>query len=256
MSWLDKERLAKLRQKQESAFTPVFLHRPMAILLLIPIADWKFVTPNGLTTANILMRLVAAFLLWPVQLGGLAPSLALTWTAVILWHLGGALDAADGALARYRGQGSAFGRFYDKVSDRLVTLVMMLAIVSRAFYATDELIYVLLGMAYVAVMSATSVAKWIELGMEAERATAKAADPQEVEAPERSFGDWLIYLGKKFPNLLFVTEMDLPLWGSVAVLLGWEHWLLVYLACTSVPYGLVAIARRARRVWLWDQEKG
>lgn len=253
MSWLDPERLAKLRQKQESAFTPVFLHRPMAILFLIPTADIQWITPNRLTTANIVMRLIAALLLWPAQLGGLEPSMLNVWIAVALWHFGGALDAADGALARYRGKGSAFGRFYDKVSDRLVTLVMMLAISARAFYATDDLLYVLLGMTYVAVMSATSVAKWIELGMEAERATAKAADPQEVEAPERTAGDWAVYLLKKLPNLLFVTEMDLPLWGSVAVIMGWEHWLLVYLACTTVPYGLVAIARRARRVWSWDQ---
>src|SRR5690606_31489114 len=146
MSLLDPERLARLRQKQESAFTPVFLHRPMAILLLIPTADLAFVTPNRLTTLNIIFRLVAAYLLWPVELGGPQGSLASTWAAVIVWHLGGALDAADGALARYRGAGSEFGRFYDKVSDRLVTLVMMLALVSRAFFATNELTYVLLGM--------------------------------------------------------------------------------------------------------------
>ncbi|MCH2111033.1 MAG: hypothetical protein MK135_17075, partial [Polyangiaceae bacterium] len=60
---LAPERLARLRQKQESTFTPIFLHRPMAILLLIPTADIPWVTPDRLTTLNIILRVVAAFLI-------------------------------------------------------------------------------------------------------------------------------------------------------------------------------------------------
>lgn len=247
MGLLDKERLNKLRQKQETTFVPIFFHRPLAILMLIPTADIPWVTPNRLTTLNILMRLVAAALIWPQALGGMADTTASLWACAILWNVGGAVDAMDGALARYRGCGSNFGRFYDKVSDRLVTLVMMMAVSARAFYATDDVLYVLLAMAYVAVMSATSVAKWIELGTQP--GGDKAQDPHEHSAPERGVGDWIAYVVRKLPTALFVSEMDLPLWGAIAVLGGWEHHLILYLTATSVPYGLFAIARRALRVY-------
>ena len=122
--WLAPERLARLRQKLELSFMPIFLHRPLAILLLIPTADLPWVTPNRLTTVSVLLRFAVAALLWPEAWGGPADSAALIWTAVAFWHLGCVLDAADGTLARYRGESTLFGRYYDKISDRLVTLAL------------------------------------------------------------------------------------------------------------------------------------
>ena len=246
---LDPERIARLRQKQEVAFTPVFLHRPLAILFLIPTADIPWITPNRLTTVNIFMRLVTAALIWPEALGGLPQSSATLWTAIFLWHAGATLDAADGALARYRGKGSAFGRFYDKISDRLITLVLMTALAARAFVVEGEILYVFAAMIYVALMSACSVAKWIELGLEAEQKEAsKAEDPGEVEAPKRTIGDWLRYLMVSASHAVAVTEMDLPLWGSIAILIGHEDWLLLYLGAYAIPYTLIAIGSRAYRI--------
>jgi phosphatidylglycerophosphate synthase len=249
------DRIARLRQKQEVAFAPVFLHRPLSILFLIFTADIKAITPNRLTTANILLRLVAAWILWPVAFGGPETTTAHLWLAVFLWHFGVVLDAADGALARYRGQGSLFGRFYDKVSDRLVTLVMMLMLSARAFAETETLNYVFMAMVYVACMSACSVAKWIELGLVAEkRGLQKSQDPGEVAAPARSFGDWIRFLLKRLPHIVIVTEMDLPVWGSIAVLTGTESWLLIYLGIYAVIYTPLAIGVRARRIWKLDAE--
>ena len=111
MKIFESERFARLRQKQETTFVPIFLHRPLAILFLLPTADWSFLTPNRLTTISVLMRFVAAYLLLPEQFYGPAPSTSVLVWAIVLWHLGCVLDAADGTLARYRGAGTALGRY-------------------------------------------------------------------------------------------------------------------------------------------------
>jgi phosphatidylglycerophosphate synthase len=247
---LAPERLARLRQKQENSFTPVFLHRPMAILLLIPLADVPWITPNRLTTVNVLMRFVVAYLMWPEAMGGLPESAALSWTAVGLWHLGGSLDAADGTLARYRGTGSLFGRYYDKVSDRLVTLTLVLALSARAYERTGQVHFVLLAMVYVAMMSATSVAKWIDLGLQFEmnRNAEKVTDPGERPAPSRTPLEWVKYWLWSLRYAYVVTEMDLPLWGSLALLTHREDWLFYYLAAFSVPYSIYTVVNRGRRL--------
>ena len=247
-----RERFARLRQKQETSFTPIFFHRPAAILLLLPLVEIAAVTPNRLTTVSILMRFAAAGLLWPEAWGGPSESTALLWSAAALWNLGGILDAADGALARYRGTSSAFGRFYDKVSDRLITLVFMVVLSARAMIETGDVRYVFVAFVYVALMSASSVAKWVELGIVAEQARAKGTDPAERPAEARSAKDWALYLLWSLRTILVITEMDLPLWGSIAVLLDLEHWLFVYLGIFSVPYTLGAIGVRAVRLYRMD----
>ncbi|MCA9528978.1 MAG: CDP-alcohol phosphatidyltransferase family protein [Myxococcales bacterium] len=248
-----RARLARLRQKQESSFVPIFLHRPMAILLLLPIVEVKWVTPNRLTTASVLMRVVAAAMLWPAAWGGLADTPAVLWGAAVLWNLGGAVDAADGALARYRGTSSAFGRFYDKVSDRLLTLCFMVALSGRAMIATGEVRYVYIAMVYVAMMSASSVAKWIEIGIVAGRGDGDAGDPSERSAPARGLVGWLKYWLWSLRTVFIMTEMDLPLWGSIAVLTHRETWLFHYLAVITVPYALITVVLRARRLYLLDR---
>ncbi|MFK8003283.1 MAG: CDP-alcohol phosphatidyltransferase family protein [Polyangiales bacterium] len=247
-----RDKLGKLRQKQENSFTPIFFHRPAAILLLLPLVDIQWITPNRLTTLSILLRLAAAALLWPEEWGG-AQSTSLTlWSMAILWNVGGILDAADGALARYRQTGSAFGRFYDKVSDRLLTLCFMMALSARTMLLTGEIRYIFIAFIYVAMMSASSVAKWIETGIMADLGTGSAADPDEVEVDVRSPLEWIKYWLWSLRTIFVVTEMDLPFWVSVAVLTAKETWLFSYLAVITVPYALIAITVRGVRLYRLD----
>lgn len=253
---LDPARLSKLRQKQENSFTPIFLHRPLAILFLIPTADVPWVTPNRITTVSVMMRFVTAYLILPARFGGPVPSTAnLVW-AVALWHLGSVLDAMDGALARYRGQSSAFGRYYDKISDRVISLVLVLALALRPFDRAGDILPLVLGMIYVSLTGTTSTAKWIDLGIRAElKLGADAKDPLEREAPRRTLGQWLLYLLWSLRTVFVVTEMDLPLWGSVAVLTGYEPWLFYYLGLFIVPYALITLVIRGRALLKIDAER-
>lgn len=253
---LDPARLAKLRQKQENSFTPIFLHRPLAILALIPTADIGWITPNRITTVSVLMRLVTAYLIFPERFGGPRGSTATLVWAVALWHVGSVLDAMDGALARYRGQSSAFGRFYDKISDRLISLVLVLALALRPFDRTGDILPLVLGTIYVSLTGTTSTAKWIDIGIRAElKLESSASDPLEREAPRRSFGQWLLYLLWSLRTMVVVTEMDLPLWGSVALLTGREPWLFFYLGLFIIPYALITLFIRGRSLVQLDQQR-
>jgi phosphatidylglycerophosphate synthase len=160
----------------------------------------------------------------------------------------------DGALARYRRQGTLFGRYYDKVSDRVVTLVLVATLAARAHASTGDATLILLAMAYTAMLSAVSVAKWIELGMHAERTgRGEAADPGERAAPTRSAKDWARFVVIGIGCAVFVSEMDLPLWGSIAVAIGHEDWLLWYAGCVVAPYCLVPLLLRGWAVHRMDR---
>jgi len=254
-SLLDPARIARLRQKQELAFAAIFLHRPLAILFLIPTADLPFITPNRITTVSVLMRFVTAWLMLPERFGGPVESTATIVWAIVLWHLGSVLDAMDGTLARYRGKGTAFGRYYDKVSDRIISLALVLSLASRPFVESGNLVPIFLGAMYVSLTGTASVAKWIEIGIRADYGVAGgAADPEEVAAPDRTALDWVKYLGSKLLTVFVVTEIDLPLWGTIALATGTEDWLFYYLGAFIVPYTLGALVLRGYRIHQLDRE--
>lgn len=250
---LDPARIARLRQKQETAFTPIFLHRPLAILFLIPLADIRWITPNRITTVSIVMRLVTAWLILPERFYGPHETTGVLVAAVVLWHLGSVLDAMDGALARYRGVSSALGRYYDKVSDRVLSLALVLALGLRPVAHAEELLPFVLGAIYVSMTGILSSAKWIEIGIKADmNVGGGAADPEEVAAPRRTLREWLRYLAWSARTVVVVGEVDLPLWGSIALLTGTEKWLFYYLGAFIVPYTLGALFARGLRLHRLD----
>ncbi len=255
-SLLDPQRLARLRQKQETSFTPIFLHRPLAILFLIPTADIAWITPNGITYVSIVMRFITAALLWPESFGGVHETPTTLFVALGLWHLGSVLDAMDGALARYRGLSSGYGRYIDKVPDRIIALVTIMALAARAYVQTDGVIYVFCAMVYVSLTGVTSVAKWVHIGIEADmKRGATAADPIEKPAPKRTPLQWVLYGLWSLRTIVVVTEMDLPLWGTVAVLMHRETWLLTYLALFITPYTVGVLTIRGAAIWRMDRDR-
>jgi phosphatidylglycerophosphate synthase len=251
MRLFDTDRLAKLRQKQENSFTPIFLHRPLAILFLYFFADVEAITPNRLTTVSIILRALVAYLILPRQWGGPEPSVGLLLIAISLWHFGCVLDAADGALARYRGKGTPFGRYYDKISDRVLSLLLMLALAGRAYFAVGRPHLLALTAIYLSLIGTTSTAKWIDLGIRASEGVAEqgTADPLERPSPTRTLKDWVVYVFYSLRTLPVVTEMDLPLWATVAMLFRHEDWLIYYLACFSIPYALVTLFIRGTKLY-------
>jgi CDP-diacylglycerol--glycerol-3-phosphate 3-phosphatidyltransferase len=85
-------------------------------------------TPNAVTVIGLLFTVVAAGLVANGWL--LAGALVLT--------LGSLLDAVDGALARARGGGTAFGSFLDSTLDRAGEAVLYIGVAGYLLLALDE----------------------------------------------------------------------------------------------------------------------
>ena len=176
-------------------------------------------------------------------------SMAGTYAANVI-----AVAAANEALNQLSEPGMYEGLY--KVSDRLITLCLVLSLSARVYERTGQVHFVLMAMVYVGLMSATSVAKWIDLGLQFEmnRNATKVADPWERPAPARTPLQWVTYLVWSLRYAFVVTEMDLPLWGSVALLTEHEDWLFYYLAGFSVPYALYTVFDRGRKVARTERE--
>ena len=74
--------------------------------------------------ANLVTLVRGALALLLAALIGSAPSAALAWASVALTLIALALDGVDGALARKRGETSAFGARFDMETDALTILVL------------------------------------------------------------------------------------------------------------------------------------
>src|SRR5512134_1839915 len=105
---MNRERLQRIRNFQSEDWYPALVIRPLTIGIMLVIADWKFLTPNRVTTIANIFKLGAA---WAI----LDRSLWI-WAAVLL-QLGLIFDHLDGTIARYRRAFTKLGSFYDKVSD-------------------------------------------------------------------------------------------------------------------------------------------
>ena len=117
---MDRERLQKIRNFQSTDWYPALFIRPLSILFMLVIADWKFLTPNRLTTiANVAkLGFCAVIVWWPDRIV----------TAVVLLNLGIIFDHLDGTMARYRGTFTRLGSFYDKASDIVTWFLIMTAV--------------------------------------------------------------------------------------------------------------------------------
>jgi len=259
-----RERIARLRSKQDTYFWSIVFARPLAILLLVLVADVRLVTPNLLTLISAASQLAAAALVWPAAWGGadLDPVLR-TWLAVGLLQAALVLDCMDGALARYRGTTSNFGSFLDKITDRIGILALLPALGLAAYEITGELRYVLLGGVLPAVSGLSGYAKWLA-GVHILAATGDRsafADPDIVPPPERRLCDWARYLLGHSWRLLRVSEIDLPLWASVALVLqlcrpggiDWLPWVLWYIAAWFLVTTVERVIHRGRSVARLDR---
>ena len=120
---MEPTRLQRIRNFQSEDWYPALIVRPLTILVMLVIADWKFLTPNRLTTLANVLKFIGAYLI-------LDPS---HWIlAVVFLQLGILFDHLDGTMARYRGTFTKFGSFYDKVSDMVTWTLIVFA--ARAWH--------------------------------------------------------------------------------------------------------------------------
>ncbi|MFI6942398.1 CDP-alcohol phosphatidyltransferase family protein [Streptomyces sp. NPDC050418] len=142
MTKLSLRAVQKLTCKKRDAWWTVLLVDPVATRMLIVMARFRFITPNGVTWAALFIGLGAAAFF----LRGDSTSLII---GAALYHLSFIFDCIDGKLARLKGNGSVFGGWLDYVFDRIRVLFCALALMGGQYLRTDDVRFLLAALAVV-----------------------------------------------------------------------------------------------------------
>lgn len=245
---MDRDRLRRIRNHQSDDWYPALFVRPVTILVMLVIADWKFLTPNRLTTVGNLCKVAAAALIVPewAAWAGVEPWPA-TVAAVVLLQLGALFDHLDGTMARYRRTFTTFGSFYDKASDLITWFPISVAVGWRACHATGNPLMIVLASFSAGALAVRGYMKWLSVAEgEKLRWHQAAADPAAVlprytappkisEPPARSAADWLRWFAKMSVRFVAFEEMDLFFWVGLGLLLDRPVWLCWLLFLGQLP---------------------
>lgn len=231
MSTLAK-RLQGLRNFQSRDFWAMIFARPLTILFLLPIADKPWVTPDRITGAAFIVKLVG--------LGYLAFDMSFSGGLIgaLLMNLGLILDNMDGTLARYRKGGSYYGYYIDKALDFFGTALLFCAIAWRGVRqggSLPEFLYWLMPTLGFAGAATGAYCKWVAEKVILEINLVKALRKGEIEKyvrakttpsygeapPKRSALDWIKWLGFAFYSIILMNEVDMYFFLLLAMLLEW-----------------------------------
>ena len=117
---IDKQKLRDAIKKKDGWWASVF-SGPFANIFLAFIADIKWITPNCVTTASLFLCIFACGFI----ANGTPRFLMI---GAVLLQFVFIFDCLDGQLARYRGQSSNFGAWYDRVTDRVKDFLIYFSI--------------------------------------------------------------------------------------------------------------------------------
>ncbi|MEU5285573.1 CDP-alcohol phosphatidyltransferase family protein [Streptomyces sp. CA-278952] len=134
--------MQKLTCKKRDAWWTVLLVDPVATRVLIRIARFGFITPNGVTWAALFVGLGSAGFF----LRGDTQSLII---GAALYHVSFILDCIDGKLARLKGNGTVFGGWLDYVFDRIRVLFCALALMGGQYLRSESAWYLIAALVVV-----------------------------------------------------------------------------------------------------------
>ncbi len=241
-----KERLQRLRNFQSKDFWAMLFARPMTILLLLPVADVAWVTPNLITWVSVLFKLVgiAGLALWVDPLLGIV--------AGLLVNLGLVLDNMDGTLARYRGASTYQGYYLDKAVDNLTLAAMFAAFGYRAWMQTQDPWHMAVCMAGLAGAQVAAYSKWVaqKVALDADLAWNYSKGTLEKYAgsrlnqnpielpPQRTPMQWLRFVVDAFVSILKFNEVDIFFFLLLALVLN-QLWIFSLLMCGLYGLGMI-----------------
>lgn len=208
--------------------------RPTAFLVLIALADIRFVTPNLLTHISNALFIAGALLILP-ELGS-------HWIlAAVFLNLSLSFDCADGQLARYRKAGSELGSYYDKVSDAISLVLLFTVLGWVVTEQTGELKYMLFAIIAFSGQLVSGYAKWVCMTALHRRGHAPAVD-EDPEIPLWQYPPRIALKVFRF------AEPDLLFWVALGLITGKLDWVLWLAVLTQPPVALAALVYRTMQV--------
>jgi phosphatidylglycerophosphate synthase len=252
---MDRERLQRIRNFQSEDFYPALFIRPLTILVMLVMADWKFLTPNRLTTIANIVKLAAAWCIYQHEW---------IWSVVLL-NLGILFDHLDGTVARYRRTFTKLGSFYDKVSDMVTWWPIVIAVGWVAYEQTGEAYYLVLVTTSATAMNVRAYMKWL-VQAESERlrwfearadasVIAKRTAPIVIKPPPSRTGrEWMEWFLSRASHIIWFEEMDLWMWLSIGIAIQRLDLTIWLFFITQVAGCLVRIGSRVLEVMKLDRK--
>ncbi|HRC57324.1 MAG TPA: CDP-alcohol phosphatidyltransferase family protein [Kofleriaceae bacterium] len=269
---MDRDRLRRIRNWQSQDWYPAVLLRPLSILLMLGIADWRLLTPNRLTTLANVFKIMATALLLPSVEQRVAAALGLSplvsvIAIVVLLHLGAIFDHLDGTVARYQRTFTIFGSFYDKASDIVTWSAMSLALGWRAYVQTGDALLLLLinGSAFAlavrgymkwAANAEAEKLRWLRAREDPAAAVERFTRPPQISTPpDRTLTQWVTWYLRAWTKIVYFEEMDLFFWVSLGLLWGRLDLLAWMLFVTQTAGMLGMFVYRHVEMYRLDLEK-
>lgn len=250
---MDRARLDRIRNYQSKDWYPAVFMRPLTIAVMLVVADWRWLTPNRLTTLANISKIAATVLILPDEW-------AYTVAAVVLLQLGLLFDHMDGTLARYRGTFTRFGSFYDKASDAITWFPIVMAVGWVAYQRHGDALmlvlaathaYALLQLGYLKWQAQAELDKadWLRVAAgDRDLIERKTAPPKGSPPPKRTFGQFLRFYGWSWLQIVRFEETDLYFWIGLFLLIGHLDILLWVLAATQVAGVAIMAVKRGLEV--------
>jgi phosphatidylglycerophosphate synthase len=241
-----RERWMRLRNFQSQDFWAMVFARPLTILLLLPLADRPWVTPDRLTWAANVTKAAGSALL------AFGPTWAFWVVGIALVNLGLVIDNMDGTLARYRGTSSMLGYYFDKASDLVFHGAMFAAFGYRAWLETGQVVDLVLPIAAFSGQCAAGYAKWIATKVMGDAEVIAAHRDGQIAAlvekrtrqnpstppPERDARAWAVFVARAVASIPKFNEVDIPFFAAVAVVSG-QWWIFTQVMCAFYAFGVI-----------------
>jgi len=242
---MTQNRLHRIRNWQSSEFYARLVMRPLTILILLLIGDWRWLTPNRVTSlANAAKLLGAALLVIDHHDHGLA--------AAIWIQIGLLLDHLDGTLARYRGTTTTFGAFYDKVSDAVTWLAITGAVGWAAYRDSGDARLPIAAVASAYALLVLGYMKWIVVAEQKKLdwlQSRRTSRPVVQAPPSRTARQWAAWFASSLLRIVLFEEVDLFFWIGLGIVLDRLEllcWLLVVSQGVQLVIMVIKRALQAR----------
>lgn len=235
---MDRARLKRIRNWQSTEFYARLVMRPLSILVMLVVADWQWLTPNLVTTLANVAKIAGAVLI-------VIDHHEHVIAAALLLQLGLLLDHLDGTIARYRHCGTAFGAFYDKVSDAVTWLAITGAIGWAAYRDHGDVLMPIAALASAYALLVLGYMKWIVAAAQAVAQRRAPGAPVIHEPPERTAKQWAAWFASSLARAFLFEEVDLFFWIGLGLLLNRLDLTVWLLAVSQLVQLVIMLSKRA-----------
>lgn len=241
---MNRERLRRIRNWQSHEWYAALVVRPIAIGVMLVIADWPWVTPNRLTTLANVAKLAAAAAIFTGEARWL-------WPAALLLQLGLLLDHLDGTFARYRKSFSDFGSYYDKTSDAFTWFLILMAAGWVETRAGGGALALVLAAAGAHGHLLLGYMKWVQQS----HMPRASGPPADHTPPERTPAEWVRWFFARLAQIPRFEEVDQFFWLGLALVTGKVMWFLWAAAVTQCAGAIIMFVVRGRTLMQQDRAR-